>query len=95
MGATQAGARVLVCPGTEPAPPTGAAIPCPRGPTPVLAGAAGAGLPLDATVCPQCGGHMRLIAALTDPASVRRCLQGVESPSELLLFALCRLPGRQ
>ena len=32
---------------------------------------------LDVTVCPACGGRLRLIAALTDPASVRRYLQGV------------------
>ena len=37
---------------------------------------------LDVTVCPACGGRLRLIAALTDPASVRRYLQGVGLPTE-------------
>jgi hypothetical protein len=31
---------------------------------------------LDVTVCPACGGRLRLIAALTDPASVRRICKG-------------------
>ena len=33
------------------------------------------------TVCPARGGRLRLIAALTDPASVRRDLSGVGLPS--------------
>ena len=37
---------------------------------------------LDLTVCPACGGRLRLIAALTDPTSVRRDLQGVGLPTE-------------
>ena len=37
---------------------------------------------LDVTVCPACGGRLRLIAALTHPASVRRDLQGVGLPTE-------------
>ena len=37
---------------------------------------------LDVTVCPACGGRLRLIAALTDPVSVRRYLQGVDLPTE-------------
>ena len=36
----------------------------------------------DVTVCPARGGRLRLIAALTDPASVRRYLQGVGLPTE-------------
>ena len=36
----------------------------------------------DVTVCPACGGRLRLIAALTDPVSVRRYLQGVGLPTE-------------
>ena len=35
---------------------------------------------LDVTVCPACGGRLRLIAVLTDPASVRRYLSGVGLP---------------
>jgi hypothetical protein len=37
---------------------------------------------LDVTVCLACGGRRRRIAALTDPASVRRYLQGVGLPTE-------------
>ena len=37
---------------------------------------------LDVTVCPACGGRLRLIAVLTDPASVRRYLSGVGLPSQ-------------
>ena len=46
-------------------------------------------LALDVTVCPQCGGRLRLIATLTDPASIRRYLQGVgfaaDPPSQQVL----------
>ncbi|MBT6622621.1 MAG: hypothetical protein HOB41_22355 [Gemmatimonadetes bacterium] len=40
---------------------------------------------LDVTVCPvcpDCGGRLRLIAALPDPVSVRRYLHGVGLPTE-------------
>ena len=37
---------------------------------------------LDVTVCPACGGRLRLIAALTEPESIRRYLQGVDLPTE-------------
>ena len=37
---------------------------------------------LAVTVCPACGGRLRLIAALTDPVSVRRYLHGVGLPTE-------------
>ena len=30
---------------------------------------------IDVTTCPDCGGPMRIIAALTDPSSIRRWLQ--------------------
>ena len=32
---------------------------------------------LDVSVCPDCGSRMRVIAALTAPAAIRRCLQGI------------------
>ena len=32
---------------------------------------------LDGTLCPACGGRMRIIAALTDSASIRGYLKGV------------------
>ena len=37
---------------------------------------------LDVTRCPVCGGRLRLIAALTDPASIRRYLHGVGLPTQ-------------
>ena len=36
---------------------------------------------LDVTVCPACGGSMKIVAALTDPASVRTYLDGVGLPA--------------
>ena len=35
----------------------------------------------DVTVCPDCGGPMKIIAALTDPHSIRGYLEGVGLPS--------------
>ena len=32
---------------------------------------------IDVTECPDCGGQMKIIAALTDPASIRSYLEGV------------------
>mgnify|MGYP001158134247 CR=1 FL=1 len=32
---------------------------------------------IDVSVCPDCGGRMRVIAALTEPGSIRRCLAGM------------------
>ncbi len=37
---------------------------------------------LAVTVCPACGGRLHLIAALTDPVSVRRYMHGVGLPTE-------------
>ena len=34
----------------------------------------------DLSACPACGGRLRIIAALTDPASIRRYLVGVGLP---------------
>ena len=50
---------------------------------------------LDVTVCPACGGWLRLIAALTDPASVRRYLQGVGLPTEPPPLIPSRAPPQQ
>jgi hypothetical protein len=33
------------------------------------------------TICPTCSGHMKILAALTDPCSVRAYLDGVGLPS--------------
>ena len=36
---------------------------------------------VDVTICPTCGGSMRIIAALTEPRSIVRYLEGVGLPS--------------
>ena len=36
---------------------------------------------VDVTECPACGGRMRIIAALTEPRSIQRYLEGVGLPS--------------
>ena len=37
---------------------------------------------IDGTLCPACGGRMRIIAALTDSVSIRHYLKGVGLPAE-------------
>ena len=37
-------------------------------------------LRIDVTVCPACGGSMKIVAALTDPHSIRTFLEGVGLP---------------
>jgi len=44
---------------------------------------------VDACRC-KCGGRMKIVAAVTDPASVRRYLEGVGLPSEPPLIAPAR-----
>ena len=36
---------------------------------------------IDVTQCPACGGRMRIVAALTEPRSIQRYLEGVGLPS--------------
>ena len=36
---------------------------------------------VDVTVCPACGGPMKIVAALTEPRSIQRYLEGVGLPS--------------
>jgi Putative transposase len=43
-------------------------------------------------VCPECGGRMRIIAFLTDPASVQRYLRGEGLPTEAPTIAQARPP---
>jgi hypothetical protein len=38
---------------------------------------------LDLETCPHCGGKMRIVAAITDQASIKRYLDGVGLPSEI------------
>ena len=50
---------------------------------------------IDVTVCPACGGHMRIIAALTDATSIRAYLQGVGLPADPPTIAPARPPPQQ
>jgi len=50
---------------------------------------------LDVTRYPACGGDLRLIAALTAPASVRRYLHGVGLPTEPPPLIPPRAPPQQ
>ena len=36
---------------------------------------------IDVTLCPECGGRMKIIACLTNPDSIRTCLAGMGLPS--------------
>ena len=47
---------------------------------------------VDVTVCPDCGGHMRILAFLTEPDSIRRYLDGIGLPSEPPSIAPARSP---
>lgn len=38
---------------------------------------------LNMEICPDCGGRMRIVATVTDPASIKRYLDGVGLPSEI------------
>jgi hypothetical protein len=46
---------------------------------------------VEVTVCPDCGGTMKIIAALTDGSSVRRYLEGVGRPSRAPPIAPARI----
>ena len=50
---------------------------------------------LEVTVCPRCGGPMRMIAALTDPDSIRTYLTGVGLPADPPLVSPARPPPQQ
>ena len=47
---------------------------------------------IDVSVCPDCGGPMKIIAFITDPNSVRRYLRGVGLPTEPPAVAAARPP---
>ena len=47
---------------------------------------------IDVSTCDRCGGRMRVIAALTEPASIRRYLQGVGLPDQPPPIAPARPP---
>lgn len=46
---------------------------------------------IDVQQCPACGGRLKILAALTDPASVRRYLEGVGLPSRAPPLATARI----
>lgn len=46
---------------------------------------------VDVTECPTCGGRLKIVAALTDPFSVRRYLEGVGLPARAPPMAPARL----
>jgi len=50
---------------------------------------------VDVSVCPACGGDMRIVACLTDPASIRRYLKGVGLPTEPPEIAPARSPPQR
>jgi putative transposase len=50
---------------------------------------------VDITVCPRCGGTMRLVAALTDPHSIRTYLTGVGLPADPPTISPARPPPQQ
>ena len=47
---------------------------------------------IDVSTCDRCGGRMRVIAALTEPATIRRYLQGVGLPAQPPPIAPPRAP---
>jgi len=46
-------------------------------------------------LCPRCGGQMRMIAALTDPDSIRTYLTGVGLPADPPVISPARPPPQQ
>ena len=51
--------------------------------------------PLQAEVCSHCGGKMKIIAAVTDPASVRHYLKGTKQSVEIPTLAPARSPPQE
>lgn len=47
---------------------------------------------LNLETCPHCAGRMRIIAAVTDPASIKKYLDGVGLPSEIPEIKSARPP---
>jgi len=47
---------------------------------------------IDVAVCSECGGRMKIIAFITDPASVQRYLKGEGLPTEPPPIAPARSP---
>ena len=86
--APHAAARAQIVPGPQhqaqdaaEVPVTGAARSAPRSCRLSWAQLLGRVFSLDVTVCPACGGSMKIIAALTDGHSIRTYLEGVGLPA--------------
>jgi hypothetical protein len=47
---------------------------------------------IDVSVCPDCGGPMKIIAFITEPESIRRYLRGIGLPTEPPAIAAARPP---
>ena len=47
---------------------------------------------LNLETCPDCGGRMRMVAALIDPASIRRYLEGTGQSAEIPTLKPARSP---
>ena len=50
---------------------------------------------IDVSVCPDCGGQMKIIACLTDTESIRRYLKGADLPTEPPRIAPARSPPQE
>lgn len=50
---------------------------------------------VDIETCPNCNGQMRIVAALTEPSSIRRYLEGVGLSPDLPKLAPARAPPQQ
>ena len=50
---------------------------------------------IDVLVCPRCGGTRRLLAAIHDPAAIRKVLGAMGLPAEVPMLASARSPPRQ
>ena len=50
---------------------------------------------LDVLVCPRCGGTRRLLAAIHDPASIRKVLEAIGLSADVPVMAAARAPPRQ
>ena len=97
--APHAADRAQIVP-TPPAPPSATAAgteATPRSPVQRLQWAQRLArvLSLEVAVCPRCGGHMRMIAARTDPDSIRTYLTGVGLPADAPVISPARPPPQQ
>ena len=50
---------------------------------------------IQAEVCSQCGGKMKIVAAVTDPVSVRYYLKGTGQSAEIPILAPARAPPQE